>query len=52
MKCKSCGFDPECDSLVAEGAPCGVDGCHMFTCCMKAWRNHIAKAHPTYDVDG
>ncbi len=51
MKCKHCGFDPEWDSLQAEGAPCGVDGCHVFTCCMDAWREHIKKAHVTYNPD-
>lgn len=52
MKCESCGFDPKWDSLSAEGAPCGVDRCTVFTCCQVAWREHIKKAHPTYDVDG
>lgn len=44
-KCKHCGFDPMEGSLYAEGAPCGIDGCLVFTCCMKSWDEHVKKHH-------
>lgn len=43
--CEFCGFDSEADSLVAEGAPCGIDGCPVFHCCYKAWLKHAKKFH-------
>lgn len=48
VKCKDCGFDSEEDSLFAEGAPCGVDGCHTYTCCTETWIEHCKKTHPHY----
>ena len=47
-KCSNCGFDPEYDSLAAEGAPCGVDGCYSLTCCQKTWKEHCKRVHPDY----
>lgn len=47
-KCPHCGFDSESDSLVAEGSPCGVDGCITFNCCTKTWEKHCKEAHPEY----
>jgi hypothetical protein len=47
-KCKYCGFDSEEDSIVAEGAPCGTDGCMVYTCCEKTWKQHCKKMHPEY----
>ena len=48
MKCKFCGFDSEESSLAAEGAPCGVNGCHEFTCCQESWKEHCKISHPEY----
>ena len=47
-KCKFCGFDSEADSIYAEGAPCGVDGCLVFTCCELSWQEHCKISHPKY----
>jgi len=46
--CSNCHFDPEWDSLVAEGAPCGVYGCMSFTCCNKTWIEHCKRCHHGY----
>lgn len=43
--CKFCGFDSEADSLVAEGAPCGIDGCSMLICCHEQWLIHKNTHH-------
>ena len=43
--CKFCGFDSEADSLVAEGAPCGVDGCPILMCCYEKWKEHKKLYH-------
>lgn len=47
-RCKYCGFDSRGDSIYAEGAPCGVNGCLVFTCCMDTWAEHCKKAHSIY----
>ena len=43
--CEYCGFDSDVDSVRAEGAPCGIDGCPIFTCCMKKWEEHKELCH-------
>jgi hypothetical protein len=47
-KCKNCNFDSDVDSIVAEGSPCGVDGCLVYTCCNKTWKEHCKKMHKKY----
>jgi hypothetical protein len=46
--CSNCHFDPESDSIYAEGAPCGVDGCMSYTCCDKTWKAHCKRVHKEY----
>lgn len=44
--CKYCGcawFE-----VNSEGSPCGIDGCDVYTCCEKAWQDHIKQGHPNY----
>ena len=43
--CKFCGFDDVLDSLIGEGAPCGIDGCSILTCCYEAWVVHKRFCH-------
>lgn len=43
--CKYCKFDSLGDSLIAEGAPCGFNDCIIFTCCKKAWDEHMKTYH-------
>jgi hypothetical protein len=54
-KCSNCGFDPDGDSLVAEGAPCGVtengSTCLSYTCCDKTWKEHCKRRHRKYYND-
>lgn len=40
MICEYCGFDNEDGSLYAEGSPCGINGCPIFTCCFEKWEEH------------
>jgi hypothetical protein len=47
-KCKYCGFDSEEEFLVAEGAPCGYNGCYTLTCCHEAWKEHCKITHSEY----
>ena len=47
-KCSNCGFDSESHSIYAEGAPCGVDGCLVMTCCKESWKKHVKQTHPEY----
>jgi hypothetical protein len=44
--CKYCGTIWY--ELHSEGAPCGIDDCMTFTCCDKAFEDHIAECHPNY----
>ena len=46
--CKYCGFDSSEESIHAEGAPCGVDGCLVFSCCNGSWKDHCRIAHKKY----
>ena len=32
--------------LSSEGSPCGIDGCDIFTCCDKAFKDHLRQYHP------
>lgn len=45
MKCKYCGFDSDEESVRVVGAPCGIDECPTFTCCMEAWKKHKELCH-------
>lgn len=39
--CKTMWFE-----LQSEGSQCGIDGCSTYTCCDKAWQDHVKQCHP------
>lgn len=43
--CEYCGFDSDADSMIAEGASCGVNGCLILSCCHEQWIKHAKKYH-------
>ena len=47
-RCKHCGFSSEDEFLSMIGAPCGYDGCPVFTCCIEAWKEHMKEVHPEW----
>lgn len=44
-KCEFCGFDDTEESIRVAGAPCGIDDCPLFFCCMKRWEKHKKVYH-------
>lgn len=42
--CKYCGT--MWYEVQSEGAPCGIDDCDTYTCCTKAWEDHVKQFHP------
>lgn len=45
MKCKYCGYDSDYESIKMVGAPCGFNGCMIFTCCQESWKTHMKDYH-------
>lgn len=43
MACEYCGA--EYYEIDTEGAPCGYNECSIFTCCIKAWEDHMRSYH-------